>query len=233
MKTMTQNEKSHRLAMAATFRSGEAGIRTLGTLARTLVFETSTIGHSVTSPKADRRRANHTPPLPSFPDGCAPFRRPASVAIGPASGAAECIELPHPILFNLDKNNQHFASSANLRSRLDCRQMAGFLPRPNVRLRKDTNPNGRVRADLRAPDSIASPFCVRPYMFRMATDVSRPIVRGPRSYEKLVLEEFHNRPGLRRFTTPDGIPSLRQSTERVLQWLNKAQRKDHWSRARC
>jgi integrase len=31
--------------------SGEAGIRTLGTLAGTLVFETSTIGHSVTSPK--------------------------------------------------------------------------------------------------------------------------------------------------------------------------------------
>jgi hypothetical protein len=31
--------------------SGEAGIRTLGTLARTLVFETSTIGHSVTSPR--------------------------------------------------------------------------------------------------------------------------------------------------------------------------------------
>jgi hypothetical protein len=110
MKTKTQNEKSHRFAMAASLRSGEAGIRTLGTLARTLVFETSTIGHSVTSPKADRRRANHTPPLPSFPDGCAPFRRPASVAIGPASGASECIELPRPILFNLDKNNQHFAS---------------------------------------------------------------------------------------------------------------------------
>jgi integrase len=33
-----------------TSESGEAGIRTLGTLAGTLVFETSTIGHSVTSP---------------------------------------------------------------------------------------------------------------------------------------------------------------------------------------
>ncbi len=30
--------------------SGEGGIRTLGELAPTLVFETSTIGHSVTSP---------------------------------------------------------------------------------------------------------------------------------------------------------------------------------------
>jgi hypothetical protein len=50
MKTKPQNEKSHRLAMAASLKSGEAGIRTLGTLARTLVFETSTIGHSVTSP---------------------------------------------------------------------------------------------------------------------------------------------------------------------------------------
>ena len=29
---------------------GEGGIRTLGGLAPTLVFETSTIGHSVTSP---------------------------------------------------------------------------------------------------------------------------------------------------------------------------------------
>ena len=35
--------------------SGEAGIRTLGTLAGTLVFETSTIGHSVTSPRAPAR----------------------------------------------------------------------------------------------------------------------------------------------------------------------------------
>ena len=33
--------------------SGEGGIRTLGTLAGTLVFETSTIGHSVTSPSKD------------------------------------------------------------------------------------------------------------------------------------------------------------------------------------
>ena len=32
-------------------KGGEGGIRTLGTLAGTLVFETSTIGHSVTSPK--------------------------------------------------------------------------------------------------------------------------------------------------------------------------------------
>ena len=31
-------------------KGGEGGIRTLGTLAGTLVFETSTIGHSVTSP---------------------------------------------------------------------------------------------------------------------------------------------------------------------------------------
>ncbi len=31
--------------------SGEGGIRTLGGLAPTLVFETSTIGHSVTSPR--------------------------------------------------------------------------------------------------------------------------------------------------------------------------------------
>lgn len=30
--------------------NGEGGIRTLGGLAPTLVFETSTIGHSVTSP---------------------------------------------------------------------------------------------------------------------------------------------------------------------------------------
>ena len=32
--------------------SGEGGIRTLGELAPTLVFETSTIGHSVTSPNS-------------------------------------------------------------------------------------------------------------------------------------------------------------------------------------
>ena len=50
MKTNTQNERSHRLAMAASLRSGEGGIRTHGALACTLVFETSTIGHSVTSP---------------------------------------------------------------------------------------------------------------------------------------------------------------------------------------
>ena len=34
----------------AVFPSGEGGIRTLGTREGTLVFETSTIGHSVTSP---------------------------------------------------------------------------------------------------------------------------------------------------------------------------------------
>ena len=36
-------------------QSGEGGIRTLGELAPTLVFETSTIGHSVTSPAAGHR----------------------------------------------------------------------------------------------------------------------------------------------------------------------------------
>ena len=34
--------------------NGEGGIRTLGELAPTLVFETSTIGHSVTSPISRR-----------------------------------------------------------------------------------------------------------------------------------------------------------------------------------
>ena len=34
---------------------GEGGIRTLGTLARSLDFESSPFGHSGTSPKADSR----------------------------------------------------------------------------------------------------------------------------------------------------------------------------------
>ena len=42
------------LAPTVTLRvSGEGGIRTLGTLAGTPVFETGTFGHSVTSPDAD------------------------------------------------------------------------------------------------------------------------------------------------------------------------------------
>ncbi len=38
------------LRLAGSQRSGEGGIRTLGELAPTPVFETGTIGHSVTSP---------------------------------------------------------------------------------------------------------------------------------------------------------------------------------------
>ena len=49
-----------------TSESGEAGIRTLGTLAGTLVFETSTIGHSVTSP-VGIGSANHTPRFHRLP----------------------------------------------------------------------------------------------------------------------------------------------------------------------
>ena len=56
MTTKTQNEKSHRLAMAACLESGEGGIRTHGAREGTLVFETSTIGHSVTSPSGHVRR---------------------------------------------------------------------------------------------------------------------------------------------------------------------------------
>ena len=46
----TQTTSRHRVTMTACTASGEGGIRTLGTLAGTLVFETSTIGRSVTSP---------------------------------------------------------------------------------------------------------------------------------------------------------------------------------------
>jgi integrase len=46
-----------------TVSSGEGGIRTLGELAPTLVFETSTIGHSVTSPSGERNRRGRQCPL--------------------------------------------------------------------------------------------------------------------------------------------------------------------------
>jgi hypothetical protein len=45
-----QKKSPGRVTTRASRRSGEGGIRTLGALASTLVFETSTIGHSVTSP---------------------------------------------------------------------------------------------------------------------------------------------------------------------------------------
>ncbi len=47
---ITQAKSRHRIWMTAWSMSGEGGIRTLGTLTGTLVFETSTIGRSVTSP---------------------------------------------------------------------------------------------------------------------------------------------------------------------------------------
>src|SRR5262249_29450931 len=46
----TPNPVLSGLAQNACDKSGEGGIRTPGTVAGTLVFETSTIGHSVTSP---------------------------------------------------------------------------------------------------------------------------------------------------------------------------------------
>jgi hypothetical protein len=129
--------------------SGEAGIRTLGTLARTLVFETSTIGHSVTSPRADRRRANHTPPPPSFPDGCAAFRRPASVSIPQIPGAPARTELPRPIRSDFDKNQCFVWSEKSAVCRIAIKKVRFRAP-PNLRLREDTNPNRRIKADLRA-----------------------------------------------------------------------------------
>ena len=45
-----QKQSRQALAPSASHFSGEGEIRTRGTLAGTLVFETSTIGHSVTSP---------------------------------------------------------------------------------------------------------------------------------------------------------------------------------------
>ena len=51
---MLQQESRHRVTMAASRTNGEGGIRTLGGCDPTLDFESSTIGHSVTSP--DRRR---------------------------------------------------------------------------------------------------------------------------------------------------------------------------------
>ena len=51
---MMQQKSRHRVTMAASWMSGEGGIRTLGGCDPTLDFESSTIGHSVTSP--DRRR---------------------------------------------------------------------------------------------------------------------------------------------------------------------------------
>ncbi|MEY4185086.1 MAG: hypothetical protein RIT02_120, partial [Planctomycetota bacterium] len=39
----------------ATYESGEGGIRTLGTVAGTPVFETGTFGRSVTSPEMSHR----------------------------------------------------------------------------------------------------------------------------------------------------------------------------------
>ena len=49
---IAQATSRHQVTMTAWSESGEGGIRTLGTLTGTLVFETSTIGRSVTSPKS-------------------------------------------------------------------------------------------------------------------------------------------------------------------------------------
>ena len=46
-----QPKGSHRITTAPFAKSGEGGIRTPGTVAGTPVFETGTIGHSVTSPE--------------------------------------------------------------------------------------------------------------------------------------------------------------------------------------
>ena len=48
---ITQTKSRHRMTITAWSENGEGGIRTLGTLTGTLVFETSTIGRSVTSPR--------------------------------------------------------------------------------------------------------------------------------------------------------------------------------------
>ncbi len=49
-----QHERGQPVRLTPCIVSGEAGIRTLGRLAPTLVFETSTIDHSVTSPGLKR-----------------------------------------------------------------------------------------------------------------------------------------------------------------------------------
>jgi hypothetical protein len=63
MKTNTQNERSQRLAMAASLRSGEGGIRTHGALACTLVFETSTIVQAACARRGGCRSDAALPPI--------------------------------------------------------------------------------------------------------------------------------------------------------------------------
>lgn len=48
--TMTQNETGPQVAAQSSFNSGEGGIRTLGGVNATSVFETDPIGRSGTSP---------------------------------------------------------------------------------------------------------------------------------------------------------------------------------------
>ena len=50
MNNETQTPAATDVTTGVLFESGEGGIRTLGELAPTPVFETGTIGHSVTSP---------------------------------------------------------------------------------------------------------------------------------------------------------------------------------------
>ncbi len=52
MSNETQTPAATEVTTGVLFGSGEGGIRTLGELAPTPVFETGTIGHSVTSPNA-------------------------------------------------------------------------------------------------------------------------------------------------------------------------------------
>jgi hypothetical protein len=163
MKTKTQNEKSHRLAMAASLKSGEAGIRTLGTLAGTLVFETSTIGHSVTSP-VPPGSANHTPQIGPLP-----------VDSAPRDGAWARRQS-----FPLGRNTALFVAGFAETSR---------APNSATRVRpRHPDPHKPVKADLRNPRRQPDCFVEAGPAFALLRSFSVPFLQGKRctknSYSK-------------------------------------------------